>query len=483
MIELVCDYCGKSFERKLKDHRKIAKKNIVDKICCVDCKGLKQKEVTKYKLGNGMLTKKDVGYYSDKQNRLKELNNYIINHDTLDNLYSSEDGKNIWLHFRYYNHSIINAIEELGYDVDIILKRKPNGYYNDISNITKRIQAFIDNYTKFPTLEEMYANLGIDIRQLQKHGGLYEIKRIMNYTDNKDLRDDNGFYNASSYEYIVAQWLIRNGISYKREQYPFPLDESPYRSDFTIFDINNNPIVHIEVWGITSAHYHDVKEKKIELYNKYNLKLISIGRDLLAKNRIDYIQKYLKEQLFPYLNVELKQFDNIKILPPRDLSDEQLLNMLLSFSSDKECLPSILDLKKGRSQGYYNEVIKRYNHYDIFAEIFDKKVSRRYGYWTENTLYNAFEDLIKQGIPLNQKSFKESKYMGIYDAIKRSNLNLISMKLDFFSKIYLPLILPEYELKFINNVASNSGINIKNKVTPEHQLLAKQILDKYNNQI
>lgn len=303
-------------------------------------------------------------YWNSKEIRLKELDDFIKENGNIDNLYSSNGkGYYIWLAFHRYNHSIIDAVQELGYDLDLVMNRKPNGYFDNVENITSRIKCFISKYNKFPTEEEIVKELSIDLRHIRKHGGIYEIKRLMGYQED-NLIDDNGFYNSSAYEYLVAQWLIKNNIPYKREQYPFPISESPYRSDFTLYNINSNPIVHIEVWGMTTENYYHVKEEKLKLYDKYKINLISLDREIISKNRIDKIQEFLKEQISPYLNVELKHFDNIEILPPRDLNDEQLLDRLLSFSDDKDYLPSILELKKSRSQKYYNEVIKRYKYYE-----------------------------------------------------------------------------------------------------------------------
>src|SRR5206468_5382423 len=108
IVELQCDYCGKKFNRMYSDHTLIRNRDIVHKDACEGCRDYKSKEVMNYKQSVGLLTKKDNGYWTFKENRLKELNLFLKKYGSADYLYSkSKEGKTVWLHFNRNNHSIV----------------------------------------------------------------------------------------------------------------------------------------------------------------------------------------------------------------------------------------------------------------------------------------------------------------------------------------------------------------------------------------
>lgn len=482
-ILIQCDYCGKHFYRKFRDHQFIINRDkFINKDCCKDCVNLKTKEILVYKQENNLLDENTDGYWTFKENRLKELDLYIKKYGNADNLYISKEGNKIWFNFRNNNHYIPDAIEELGYNLDEIMKYKPIGYYDDIKNVISRIEIFINKYGKFPTMEEIKKDLSISQRHITKHGGIYKIKKLMNYNDENDLIDDNGFYNLSAYEYMVAQWLIHNGISYKREQYPFPKSEGLYRSDF-MFITNNNEIVHCEVWGYSNKdstpdgiNYNDVKNRKLELYKKYNLKVISIDKDLLISNRIDIIQEKLYDIFKTFFDIGFKYIENKTILPSRNLSDIELLDIIMKYSKNKEFLPEIKALKINGMYRYYEEIIKRYNSYNNFAIKFEKKTNKKYNYWNKNSIFEVFNILNKNNLPIKYETLNELGYNNIPGIILSINLKLLDLKLEFYNSL-IDSKIPKDDIVFLENIINNKGTNIKNKVTSEQQLLAQQILN------
>ena len=90
----------------------------------------------------------------------------------------------------------------------------------------------------------MKHNLDIPSSTIQYFGGIEKLKNDIGYIG-EDLIDDSGFRNRSHYEYIVAQFLIYNNISYIREQHPFPKPYDNLRSDFT-FEKSNGDIYHLK---------------------------------------------------------------------------------------------------------------------------------------------------------------------------------------------------------------------------------------------
>jgi hypothetical protein len=320
------------------------------------------------------------------------------------------------------------------------------------------------------------------------HGGMYEIKRKMNYNDENDLVDDNGFINKSSYEYIVAQFLIHNGVKYKREQYPFLKNEGYYRSDF-MFESLDNKIFHVEVWGFDENHigeinkrYTNTKREKIGLYNKYDLNLIQIEYKIMAKSSLNKIQEYLKEQFSVIDGLSLKEVANEVLLSPSSLSDDEILETIMKYSDNQEYLPTQVILLQNGLWSYCNEIRKRYGDYFKFAEKVNKKRQDKTFYWNEETIYKALLNIVKHNKPIKKSTLKEFGYMGMTNKKdKNGTHSLIPVRLDFYQQYLLnrnSYIHPE-DIKFLENVVDNVGANVKNKVTIEQQKQASEILKMY----
>ena len=91
-------------------------------------------------------------------------------------------------------------------------------------------------------------------------------------------------------ELVIANWLFAEGIAYAYEK-RVPIEEDMY-CDFYI----PKGKVYIEFWGLEDDEaYLKRKEKKIELYKKYNLNLIEIDN-----NTINNIDDYLPKELLKF---------------------------------------------------------------------------------------------------------------------------------------------------------------------------------------
>jgi hypothetical protein len=277
-VEIQCDYCNISvIRRSLSRHNELVKGSYVKKDCCKNCSSLKILDEVNYKQENGILLPTDKSYFLFRNNRLKALRLFIEKHGDLNNMLDSKEGRNLYEKFTRYNESIEEAVIQLGFDLDTVKKNKSYDFYSDINNITPKIDSFIKAQNRFPTKEEIVHILGIGQCYIDKQGGMYELKRLMQYIDKDDLVDENGFINRSSYEYIVAQYFIHNNITYKREQSPFSKLEGNFRSDFTVYPILSESPVHVEVWGFNEGGYAERykkrKQHKKKLYENYNRKL------------------------------------------------------------------------------------------------------------------------------------------------------------------------------------------------------------------
>jgi hypothetical protein len=304
-VEVRCDYCDKQYTKRYKNIFTSINKSYTHTYACRQCQNKKILEENVIKQELGLLTRNDRGYWLIKENRLKELQSFITNNNTIDflatkdrTLYSA-----IFLHDKYLS----DIVSELGYDWDDVCSISLNNYYKDFKNVKMKLHSFIDENNRFPLRDEIITNLNIQQRDIDYHGGMFELKRKMNYFNDEDLVDDNEFVNRSSLEYIVAQYLIKNNIPYEREQYPYR-NEGYYRSDFTIEA--NNETFHVEVWGYSEKHsgeiatkYNIKKHHKISLYSKHKLNLISIEYDYMVNKSLNKVQDYLDSK-----------FSNIKLI-------------------------------------------------------------------------------------------------------------------------------------------------------------------------
>ncbi len=105
-----------------------------------------------------------------------------------------------------------------------------------------------------------------------------------------EYRTNDGHYVRSMAELVIANWLFAEGIAYAYEK-RVPIEEDMY-CDFYI----PKGKVYIEFWGLKDDEaYLERKEKKIELYKKYNLNLIEIDN-----NTINKIDDYLPKELLKF---------------------------------------------------------------------------------------------------------------------------------------------------------------------------------------
>ena len=105
-----------------------------------------------------------------------------------------------------------------------------------------------------------------------------------------EYRTSDGHYVRSRAELVIANWLFVEGIAHAYEK-RVPIKEDIY-CDFYI----PKGKVYIEFWGLEDDEtYLKRKEKKIELYKKYNLNLIEIDN-----NTINNIDDYLPKELLKF---------------------------------------------------------------------------------------------------------------------------------------------------------------------------------------
>lgn len=389
-LHVICDYCDDEYIIRFCDYKRSLNKEI-GKDACEKCWHLKRQDVLNQKIKNGSIDNKTTrGYWSIPKNIYKELDDYIKEHGFAGKTERNNDeSNNRWnmIHFGLKNNNLnlSEVIKELGYDEEDVLLRRPNGYYSDFSVLEKDIRGFIEENGRFPTQRELSKDLKIHRNDYSKHGNLNEIKSKMEYDDSKDLIDGSGYINRSIYEVIVANYLIKQNIPYKREMRPFKKFDKKinYKSDFTFYKEDGKEI-HCEIWGGARSfnnqrsffEYDEKMKEKISLYKDYNIKLISIYPDIFY-----YSMRKIKESLkgiFQELSdVELKDVEDplLSTFRLKHMSHKELFNEIIKYQEYEGCLPTTNRLRTLGKEFLYTEVLKRFDGYHEFANEFNMRVT------------------------------------------------------------------------------------------------------------
>lgn len=421
------------------------------------------------------------GYWSSKENRLKELKNFISKNGDLSKLLKCVDGKRLYHNFSKHEHKIVDAIIELGYDLES-MNFSFKGMYNDFRLIENKINTFIDKNKRFPTQKEIIKTLKIDQRYIDKNGGIYGLKRKLKYFDESDLVDDRMFVNASMLEFIVAQFLIHHNIKYKRDSL-IPNQNKQYRYDFYLLDYD----IYVEVWGyqdvdgLITSEYNNIKKNKIKLYNDNNYKLISVEQSDIEIHNITHSIENLTQIFRRVFEINSTIPEEI-FISNKSISDEEILGKIKEHSVG-DVLPTLHKIKE-LDLGYLIRIIrKRHGSYYKFASKFGMYISGKEIDQSEIDIHFVNNFLLKifnkHARDINRKDICSRKFgNGIIKWIEE-NGGMNTAKIKFYNQLICEgRTLPSDCVKFIFNIAFNQGINIKNYVTKEQMCEALYVLEK-----
>ena len=480
IIHFTCDYCSKELiNNYYKYYKSLNNFPPIPKVCCSNCRYIKNKEILVYKNEHNLLKATDNGYFNSKKNRIFFIKSFIENNGDLRNLTSSKDGWRIIRFQQRFKDDLVEIVEELGYKYYEMVSLK-NNYYDNFSILEKNIKELIEKIGRFPSYNEILKELKCTDQFIAMHGGMVGIVNKMNYNTDKELIDDSGYYNQSSYEYIVAQFLLNNNISYKRNQNPFPDSEKNFMSDFAIYPKFSKE-VHIEVWGLGTDEYQETKIEKQKLYNKYsnNIELISLEKSLFRK-RYDSIQSVLINKLGKLLDMDLLQVENDYIIP-KVLSDNEILEELLRYSEDKKTLPKYEDLRGLRKEKLFDEAVKRYGSYMAFASKYNLKThGKTKGFWNEKEVFEQLAKVVETFGSVSTftsskfNSEKTTDFKGLIHYIRK--IGARKTKLNFFLHCQengIPI--NEEDVEYIRKTEK-----LTHEKHANSSALAKLILDKLN---
>jgi len=496
VVECLCDYCLKEgintiTPKKFNEYNKERENFASDS--CYKCGHKKEYDILKYKNDNGLLSIADRRYFTFKENRLKELKNHIDTFGTITNL--RKFNKRLYSEILRNKETPTSLAIEIGYNImDICSKLTPH-YFDDWDKFELVLRELIKKFNRFPTQAEITKELCIGQQHINRHGGIYEIKRKLNHIDTGDLIDDNGYYNNSSYEYILSQWFIHNtNVDIRRNVLisDNPVIDGNYNCDFVLLLPDNNKL-WVEIWGgyrnnqksNTFHNYNNTHDIKMNLYNKYQHKLISLYPEFFDNKKYDSIQIALYELFSDKIECKHKSIDVEKIIPYSLVNEQEIINQVLSYSKNDSYLPLGKIINKVNNR-LMKEIVKRYGNYGEFSEKIGIPMEfKKNKFWNEdkileyfNLIHSKYNKLLNRPEIINLKDNCNlcKDLSGIIYVINRYG-GLINLQL-------------KYLINNINKINSNDiiylnkVINKKTKgIKQEHQIIAQEILEIYNTNI
>lgn len=387
-IEIQCDYCPEKYTIRFCDYVR-SKHEVIDKDACSKCWHKKRMDITNYKVENKLIdSSSNRGYWSIVENIKNELNDYITQFGhtgASGDEYQLKKWHMIQWSLKNQNLTLEEVVRELGYNIEDLQLRKPNGYVIPFDELKQKIDGFVKEHGFFPDQKQIAKDLNIYNKEYQKHGTLPEIRERLGYNDKKHLVDNRGYINKSMYELIVANYLIAQNIPYKREQEPFRKydDKLRYRSDFTFYLPNKE--IHVEVWGGMKTFnnqgelydYETVMNTKLDLYKNYNIELISIS-PIIFYNSIGMIKKKLYEIFSQYINLSFIEIKDrlVSTYTLHEMSDDEILKEIMKYSNYSNALPSHITLRENKHEFLFVELLKRYDSIKDFADKYNLFTAR-----------------------------------------------------------------------------------------------------------
>jgi hypothetical protein len=354
--------------------------------------------------------------------------------------------------------------------------------------ILEHIKEYIDDNKKFPTLNQIRKDIGIDWKAIYRYfDGINDVKKELNYEESvNEYIDLRGDFNRSKVECMVANLFVLNGLkdNYKREQRPFPKEEGCYRSDFTFY--LGDKELHIEVWGVEKNNntrerndsYNKKRKIKESLYEKYGDKAILIGIDYeIFKNTYEEIQRIIIDKLQPYLKLNLKIVDYNLILNYPSMTNDELFKEAMIKAQFKDVLPPV-DLIES---GIYSEILKRYTSIGNFAQYYNLKTSTGNIEWSKDLVLEYFSKIVEKGIFIDIEAM-DSENANLKSALFKNYGSLMELKVEFFKNTGVALI--KDEVDYLVNLISNVDNLQLEYVKDKEKLIndAKQILDNLYNE-
>lgn len=376
-INTKCSGCGNVEKKQYKNVYNSLHNTYRKSYYCINCIKERAEAEINAKQKLGILKRGDQGYWNFKENIEKEILNYIEIYGNVDGLAKKDGSLDNAIRFKY-KKELYEILTDFGLDFKDYFNVMPESYINNPENIIKDIKGFIEKEGRFPTVNEMQRELKLTYQVVARYNGINELRKMVGYVGKDTIVDDNNYNNRSIFEYKVSQYLIHNGISAKRDAFIF--DNTRHTCDFVVESIDGE-IYYIECWGYNSKstnsvaiQYQNVRKEKEALYKENNLNLISIEYDDVMKVNNERAQEYLIEKLHMLHNKELKVFKNVEFLDDTKLTNDEILEILMKYSDDDNCLPYLMDVEVDYGYRIRKIISDRFGSYVNFSKHYNKKM-------------------------------------------------------------------------------------------------------------
>ncbi|OMD17947.1 hypothetical protein [Paenibacillus odorifer] len=426
------------------------------------------KELTR----QGLLSPQDDYFWWFRENRLSVLDRIVKEQGTADNLYSTKIGIKLCSYLSCYRESIEEALEELGYDLQIVRKRKSKSFYNNFDNIEKALRSFIEINNRFPNTKEIVNELKICHKFILRNGGVMEVRRRLGYFEDKDYVDDNWYVNRSLPEFMIAQFLLHSGVWYERDKLIY--QDYNYRSDFYFQDGT-----HLELWGYGQRNvgYYKVKMKKIELYKLKKISLIELKYEDFLKSYddiLDMLQRFFKDRIPSGISFDKQIFER-----KNSLSDDDIIKLIEPYVENSQ-LPQIQILNEAGLGHIVRYIRKRHKTYHNFGKkvgLINPHIIIKKAEVSEDIVYASLFELLRTKHKITIRNVVSYCGVNTLEWIYEHG-GIYTWKLKFYSYV-LELKqehLPDDAIHFIYNIyyyKHSPKIHVKVTYTEEERLLAQ----------
>lgn len=358
-IKVQCNICKKIF------YKNAYNRNFLSNVdYCMDCG---HKVAPKTKLNNIFL---DSNYYDkyyvnfSKEDLYKEIDEYIKKNGNIKGFVSNADKRG---RLKTLNIDLKEACQDLGYDWFLVGRNSRTYGFKTKEEIKEYINKVISVLGHFPTCNELQ-KYGIWSRTYTKFYDSYkELRQEMGYEDK--YTDNTGYTCKSLYEMQFANYLIKNNIKFDREKKPF--NDNNFKCDFLLYR-DTGEKVYVEIWGLLKKvpcgeieiKYKQIYEKKMELYLKNRLELISFYPNDF--DTINHMIKVFKQK------IQLKDFKKcdyvVKNLNVKS-SKNDYIDYLKCFFNDLKYLPSLNDMRNAGCGSLCKIIYRQFYNLDEFSKF------------------------------------------------------------------------------------------------------------------
>ena len=243
--------------------------------------------------------------------------------------------------------------------------------YNTKQKIINRINEIKTFIGRFPSYNDLVLleDRALWVQIIKRYKNIINFYKSIN--EDKPAKNIfvtlSGLYVKSSYEVLFDNIINFYKLRYSYEDIISTKSKKKYKFDFKLKNLNNDN-VYVEIWGYNKNHkseianiYNQAKKEKIEIYQKYKLKLIQIDAHKLMNTSLNAVFKNISKILIKNKIIKgvsnISSNDQINLLNAKIYDEKQFEKELKKVVSYYGYLPAYGKLK-GKFTGFRDRVMK-----------------------------------------------------------------------------------------------------------------------------